>query len=166
MAVKNTIAIIASTEEKAAAIVSKLSVKNYRLLLVEKQQHQFAELCHAIQKEYPGMEVEVMNCMKDSCWEADVIILDIPPVDDEAVAEMIKDVATQKVIINFLKDQHSLIHKNDLQLLLKHSRVVNVFNKSDSVKILGTGIDDNTVLFVSDLLNRKSENVTGINNLL
>lgn len=157
MATKGTIALIASTLERTIAIVNKLSVKNYRLLLVSKYENEFDEFSQKIQIDHPGMEVDVITCMKDGCWEADIIILDVPPTEQREVAAMIMEVATQKLVINFSNDYRLTFDENNLQKLLKHSKVVNVSDTSNSFEILEPLTDITTASFVSDLLS-KSEN--------
>jgi len=85
MALKKTIAIIASTNEKATAIVNKISLKNYRLLLLSKYANQFDQLAGHLKSWQPGAEFEIIDCMKDGCWEADIIVLDIPYHEEKAV---------------------------------------------------------------------------------
>src|SRR5664280_1901520 len=117
MAAKKTIAIIASTNEKAAAIVNRLFPENYRLLLLSKYANQFIELLTEIASRHPNVELDLIDCMKDGCWEADIIILDIPYDEETEVAALIKEVSTQKIVVSFSENENS-----ELQNLLKYSK--------------------------------------------
>ena len=151
MATKNTIAIIASTEERAQAIVNAISVNNFRLLFIEKQPSELGALQQRLLTSHPGTEVDVMNCVKDGCWEADIIILSISPAEEEKVAEQIREVATQKVVLNFSQDYQSF-SRNSLQNLLKHSKVVNVLNDNGQLEINDEAISLDTGHLISCLL--------------
>ena len=149
MAVKNTIAVIASTKEKAKAIVQKISKKNCRILLVSKHENEYVQLKTEIQSEYPGMELDTIDCMKDGCWEADVIMMDVSEDEKKEVAEMIKEVATQKVVISF-SDSEKDGFEESLQKLLNHSRVIKVSANVCNLAI--TGNDEDAIHAASSLL--------------
>jgi 8-hydroxy-5-deazaflavin:NADPH oxidoreductase len=160
MAAKKTIAIIASSNEKATAIVNKLPVENVSLLLLAKYANQFIELSTEMQSKYPGIELDIIDCMKDGCWEADIIILDIPRHEEKQVAELIKEVSTQKIVVSFSENKNAF-ENEELENLLKYSKVVKAFNTTGSQEISLYGKDDDVVLEVSDLLkNSKRSKVT------
>ena len=154
MAAKKTVAIIASTEQKAAAVVSKFLVEDYRLLLLAKEPNQLSELSTEIKLKHPALEFEVINCLKDGCWEADIIILDVLCGEQKEVAEMIKEVATQKPVVSFSD------HENvELQHLLKYSRVVTV-RTNDSNETSLCGKDHDALMEVSEILKNVSRSKT------
>lgn len=148
MAVKNTIAIIASTKEKAKAIVQKIANKKCRVLLVSKHENEYLELHTQIQSQYPALEVDTIDCMKDGCWEADVIIMNLNEDEEKEVSEMIREVATQKLVISFSDSEKGYSEEN-LQKLLSHSRIVKV---SSSGKMEITGNDEGAIHAASALL--------------
>lgn len=162
MALKKTIAIIASTNEKATAIVNKITLKNYRLLLLSKYANQFDQLAGQLQSWQPGAEFEIIDCMKDGCWEADIIVLDIPYHEEKAVAQLIKEVATQKIVVSFSENKNQFKNQ-ELENLLKYSKIVKALNTDASYILYGK--DPNIVLEVSDILKnpnklkRQSNNV-------
>lgn len=138
MAVKNTIAVIASTKEKAKAIVQKISDKNCRILLVSKHENEYVQLQTEIQSQYPELELDTTDCMKDGCWEADVIMLKLSKDEEKEVAEIIREVATQKLVISFSDIEKGCSEEN-LQRLLSYSRVIKVSGSGNggSMKITG-----------------------------
>jgi predicted dinucleotide-binding enzyme len=153
MALKKTIAIIASTDEKAAAIVNKLALDNFRLLILSKYANQFRKLSKDIASNHPNVELELIDCMKDGCWEADIIILDIPYDEETEVAALIKEVATQKIVLSFSENESS-----ELQNLLKYSKIVSAFNTPGSAQISVCGKDHDAVLEVSGILKNLAQN--------
>ena len=147
MAAKKTIAIITSTEQKTSAVVNKFSGEGYRLLLLEKELNQLSELSAEIKLTHPALEFEVVNCLKDGCWEADIIILDISCGEQKEVAELIKEVATQKPVISFSD------HENiELENSLKYSKVVTVVKKGASNETSLCGKDHDALIEVSEIL--------------
>src|SRR6185312_2431618 len=127
MEAKKTIAIIASTEQKTTAVVDKFGAENYRLLLLQKESNQLSNVSTEIKQKYPALEFEVIDCLKDGCWEADIIVLDISCGEQKEVAELIREVATQKPVISFSD------HENiELENSLKYSKVVTVVKTYDS----------------------------------
>jgi hypothetical protein len=150
MATKNTIAVIASTKEKAKAVVQKIADKNCRVLLVSKHDDEYLQLQKEIQFQFPSIEFETIDCMKDGCWEADVIVMNVNEDEEKPVAEMIKEVAIQKVVISF-SDKENGCCENDLQKLLHYSRVIKVFN-SGSASLSIRGNDAEALQYASSLL--------------
>ncbi len=119
MATKKTIAVITSSPAKASAIADTFLREKCNLLLVTDETEGYDKISADIKKKSRSCKTEVHHCMKDGCWEADAIIMDVGKKNEEEVASLIKEVATQKVVINITRD---LTDKN-LQQLLPYSRV-------------------------------------------
>lgn len=138
MNTKQTIAIIGATGNMGSAIGKSLARGNYRLLLKSGNQEALHALVQEIKKINPHADAEANACPKDASWEADIIILAIPYGAEKEVAEKIKEVANQKVVIsiaNAVNDTYDgLVTPADssaaeeLQKLLPHSKVVKAFN--------------------------------------
>ncbi len=147
MAAKKTIVIITSTEQKTSAVVNKFSGEDYRLLLLEKEPSQLSKVSTEIKLKYPALEFEVVDCLKDGCWEADIIVLDVSCGEQKEVADVIKEVATQKPVISFSD------HENiELENSLKYSKVVTVVKTSDSNETSLCGKDHDAMMEVSEIL--------------
>ncbi len=157
MAIKKTIAIIASTNEKVTAIVNNLSIENCRLLLISKYANQFSELSTAILSTQPNIELDVIDCMRDGCWEADIIILNISDDEQQEVAELIKEVATQKIVISFSENGN-----DELQDLLKYSKVIKVFNAINCQPLSFWGKDQDAALEAADIFKNSRQNKEAI----
>jgi NADPH-dependent F420 reductase len=138
MQTKQTIAIIGATGNMGSAISKSLAKGNYRLLLKSNKQEELNSLVEEIKQSNPSADVEPMACPKDASWEADIIIAAVPYQAEKEVAERIKEVANQKIVIsiaNPLNEQYNgLVTSPDtsaaeeLQKLLPHSKVVKAFN--------------------------------------
>lgn len=133
MRTKQTIIIIGAGEKKGADIAKALSKGNYRLLLNDKESTRLKNVLEDIKGVNASADVEVIDCSFNGCWEADIIILTVPAIEEEAVANKIKNVANQKVVISIAnqsgEDQTGLTEAevtsaNILQRILAHSKVL------------------------------------------
>src|SRR5687767_13539901 len=134
MQTKQTIAIIGATGKMGSAIAKSLAKGNYRLLLKSNKQSELDKLVKEIKEVTPSAEVEGMACPKEASWEADIIIPAVPYRAQEEVAQKIKDVANQQIVIsiaNPLNETYTGLTTNsdtsaaeELQKLLPHSKIV------------------------------------------
>ena len=138
MQTKRTIAIIGASGNMGAAIAKALAKGNDRLLLISKEEEKLEVLKAAITNEHPLADVEGMSCAMHGSWEADIIILATPYEAQTDIAEKIREVASQKIVIsiaNPLNTTYDALVTNpntsaaeELQALLPHSKVVKAFN--------------------------------------
>ena len=149
MAVRKTIAIIETAGN--TAIVKSLAKGNNRLLLIGEDNDKLTNLANEIIEAVPTAEIEIMNCAFDGCWEADIIILDVPYAAQKEVAEKIRDVATGKTIISIYNNaEETLSNKNNeaLQKLLPYSKIVHLTataKTDEAIDTLIAGIDAETL---------------------
>jgi hypothetical protein len=135
---KKTIAIVGATEKEGTQIAGKIANKHNRLLLVSENMEKLISLQNILSKKDPDAEIETIECVKDGCWEADIILLAVQPEDEKKVAEMMKEVATQKIVGSL---SENTIPVDELQKILPYSRLVKVSGISDSKNISVTGND-------------------------
>jgi hypothetical protein len=138
MRTKQTIAIIGASGTMGSAIAKSLCKGNYKLLLCSNEPGKIETLIHDIKSTNSLADVEISDCFKEACWEADIIIAAVPYASEQEVAERIKEVANQKIVIsiaNPLNETYTgLITAADtsaaeeLQKLLPHSKVIKAFN--------------------------------------
>ena len=138
MNTKQTIAIIGATGNMGSAIAKSLAKGNYRLLLKSGNAEKLSALVAEIQQTNPDVEVEGMACPKDASWEADIIIPAVPYEAQKEVAEKIKEVANQKIVISIANPLNQTYDgmvttpdssaAEELQKLLPHSKVIKAFN--------------------------------------
>src|SRR6478672_12798464 len=100
MHTKQTIAVIGATGNMGMAISKSLAKGNYRLLLRANDTEKVGSLINDIKTTNAGADVEAINCPVDACWEADIIIAAVPYGAEKEVAEKIRDVANQKIVIS------------------------------------------------------------------
>ena len=173
MAIKKTIVIIGASGEMGSAIAKTLVNSNYRLLLTSRDKSKVGKLSAYLKRNNPTAEVAVIECEKEACWEADIILLAVPYRVEKEVAEKIREVATQKVVIdvsNPLNESfdHLIIGRDisaaeELQKALPNSKVVKAFStifatdfsrpieESKQIKTFIAGDDEEALQTVSEL---------------
>ena len=155
MHTKQTIAIIGATGNMGSAIAKSLAKGNYRLLLKSSRQDELQGLVKDIQTNTPGAEIEAAVCPKDASWEADIIIAAVPYQAEKEVAEKIRDVANQKIVIsisNPLNESYDGLTTTpdtsaaeELQKLLPYAKVVKAFNTTFAADFTAPVIDGKQV---------------------
>jgi 8-hydroxy-5-deazaflavin:NADPH oxidoreductase len=137
MATKKTIAIIGASGSMGSAIAKSLAKGNYRLLLITHHRDKGEQIINEIKSINPSADVHSMACPFDASWEADIIIPAVAYKVEKEVAEKIREVATQKIVVsisnplnenNGLKTGESKSAAEELQNHLPHSKVIKAFN--------------------------------------
>src|SRR6185503_20241195 len=100
MAQKKSIAIIGATEKNGEEIAIQLSRGDYDLLLISNNKEALDHLSERIKTHQLKAEINFIECVKEGCWEADIIILAIPDDEEKRAAELMKEVATQKIVVD------------------------------------------------------------------
>ena len=155
MRTKQTIAVIGATGSMGSAIAKSLSKGNYRLLLFTKDKNKLKKLEKEIAAAYPAADVEPVNCSYTASWEADVIIVAVPYAAEKEVADKIRKVANQKIVIsiaNPLNESYDALvtapntsAAEELQNLLPHSKVIKAFNTTFAADFAQPVIDGKQV---------------------
>ncbi len=152
MAVKKTIAIAGATEEVFIALANKLVNNNYRVLLLSSDKNELSKTLKDIKNKVKA-EIELIDCIKEGCWEADIIVLAVPPYAQKEVAEKIKEVATQKIVISISDYENQPDDEiKELQRLLPHSKVVNASNTSQSIEAFIAADEYEAVKTISEII--------------
>jgi len=141
MAVKKTIAIVGATEKEGRKIANQFACMPYRFLFISNKTIELEELTNNILQKNPEAEIEILECVKDGCWEADIIILAVAAQQNQKVAGLIKEVATQKIVVEISDKEKNV---NELQKILPYSKLVKVSGNFQSQEIEING-DDETV---------------------
>ena len=174
MVTKKTIAIIGASGRMGSAIAKSLSKGNYRLLLFAHNQEKVHEIIKEIRKFNPTADVDSMGCVFDASWEADIIIPAVNYGVEKQVAERIKDVATQKIVISISNPLNEMYDglitpanssaAEELQTYLPNSKVVKAFNtvfagdfaqsviNEKQVDVFVAGNDEESIKTVSELV--------------
>ena len=135
---KQTIAIIGAGGNMGSAIARNIADGNYRLLLFDQNPEELSVLAEEIRKQVSNADVTPMDCAHDCGWEADIIILAVPHKAEKEIADQVRDVATQKIVVSIanpvdedfrqLTTDPDISAAEELQQWLPHSRVVKAFN--------------------------------------
>ena len=118
---KQTIAILDTTTEDGKMIAMELAA-DYRLLLFGHESRQLEQFEKELRRLHPNADLDFPGCVFEASWEADVIIMN--SVDEKQVAENIREVATQKLVIELT----GTLNKTGLQQLLPNSKIRQVEN--------------------------------------
>jgi predicted dinucleotide-binding enzyme len=136
--VRTAVAIIGATGRMGSAIAKALAKGPYRLLLFSHNTEKLEQLKEEIRTTTPSADLDCVGCPADASWEADIIIPAVPYVNEKEVAEKIRAVATQKVVVsisnplnetyNGLLTSPNTSAAEELQQQLPSSKVVKAFN--------------------------------------
>ena len=155
MAVKKTIAIVGATEKAGVEIAKKFSFIPCRLLLVSNNEEQLLQLYKYISQQNPTAEIDTIGCVKEGCWEADIIILAVPGWEEKHAAKLMKEVATQKIVV--------VLSNAGLERALPYSKVVTVSDIYASNEIFISGPDKAVNEEIIKIFNQAGYQVT-VNN--
>ena len=138
MNTKQTIAVIGASGNMGSAISKSLSKGNYRLLLFSYEKEKIEALVNEIKNSHAAADLEALECPTDASWEADVIILAVPFQAEKELAEKIREVANQKIVISIANPLNEAYDglvtspgtsaAEELQKLLPNAKVVKAFN--------------------------------------
>lgn len=138
MKTKQTIAVIGASGNMGSAISKSLSKGNYRLLLCSDDQDKVRATLNDIKGSHPSADVEVIDCSEQASWEADIIIAAVPYQAEKDLAQKIKELANQKIVISIANPLNETYNglvtapdtsaAEELQKLLPNSKVVKAFN--------------------------------------
>lgn len=138
MNTKQTIAVIGASGNMGSAISKSLAKGNYRLLLFSNEKEKIEALVNEIKNNHAAADLEALECPTDASWEADVIILAVPFKAEKELAEKIREVANQKIVISIANPLNEAYDglvtspgtsaAEELQKLLPNSKVVKAFN--------------------------------------
>lgn len=150
MVTKETIAIVGLPNKTCKKLVAKLVQENCRLLLIAGEKSAYLELFDQDFLNLHQADIEILDCAKDGCWEADIIVLK-GEEKDKKLLERIKEVSTQKIVIgvSVIDDSSKtpLYEANNLQLHFPYSKVVHVLNTgSAEVYIAGDYSEANQIV--------------------
>ena len=109
MATQLTIAIIGAGSLTGKKSAKKLAVGNNRLLLADENRKELLLLKKEIESGAPGVEVEIMDCIKEAGWEADIVVLALNWQKEREIFTMIKPFITGKTLISFSRDNNCLL---------------------------------------------------------
>lgn len=151
MQTKQTIAVIGASGNMGSAISKNLSKGNYRILLFANDKEKVETVVNDIKSYNAAADVEALECPTDASWEADIIVFAVPYQAEKELAERIRAVANQKIVISIAnplnETYNGLVTSPDtsaaeeLQKLLPNSKVVKAFNTTFAADFASPVID-------------------------
>ena len=141
MSSKKSIAIVGATEEKGIELFHKIAKSESRFLLVSGEKEKLETLVNEYSFSHPHVETEITNCVKNGCWEADIIFIAVSDFDEEEITGLMKEVATQKIVVT-LSDKYDFVKK--IHHKLPFSKLVNV-DPSNAENMIIQGEDEEAV---------------------
>lgn len=168
MGIKKTIAVAGVTGRREMVLANKLSTGSYRVLIIAENKDQADKLTEFVDRSVPDNEIEIIQCAREGCWEADIIILAVPDDKKKAIAGKIQDVSTQKIVagISGVKTACSTSpgENSELEKLFPYSRVINACHITGTSNIYITGRDVEAVDIFSDIARFAGFDPTGAEN--
>lgn len=155
MKTKQTIAVIGASGNMGSAISKSLAKGNYRLLLFSENENKIQPVLDEIKGNNPSADVEITDCSKQASWEADIIILAVPHNAEKGIAEKIREVSNQKIVISIANPLNESFDglttppdtsaAEELQKLLPNAKVVKTFNTTFAADFASPIIDGKQV---------------------
>ncbi|HSN08947.1 MAG TPA: hypothetical protein VLS85_07905, partial [Hanamia sp.] len=131
-----------------SAIVNQFAFMPYRFLLVSNNPNELYQFTKKITNEYPDAEIESLECVKDGCWEADIIIIAVEAAEEKRVAELMKEVATQKIVVVISQNENDC---KELDKVLPYSKIVKAFVNFETNEIFLTGKNETVNQEISNI---------------
>ncbi len=131
MYTKQVVAVIGASGKMGSALAKTLSKGNYRILLHSLKTNEVDRLLDEIKSNNPSADIEIVDDYVEIGWEADAVILAVPYAVEKLVAENIKSVVNQKVIISISNPLTSqgISGAEELQKQLPNAKVIKAFTK-------------------------------------
>ena len=137
MNTKQVVAVIGASGKMGSALAKTISKGNYRILLNSSKTNKVECLLHEIKSNYSSADIDIVDNYVEIGWEADAVILAVPYEAEKEIAERMRSVVNQKVIIsvsNPLKDHYDglltegISAGEELQKHLPNAKVIKAFN--------------------------------------
>lgn len=157
MAQKKSIAIIGATNKNGEEIAIQLSRGDYDLLLISNDKEAMDHLSEKMKTLQSRAEINFIECVKDGCWEADIIIVAIPHNEEKMVAKLMKEVATQKIVVDFSNEKNA---GDELNSILPYSKLVRISGDFPSKEIIISGDNEAANEEISQIFNQVGYHIT------
>lgn len=148
MEVQETIAFIGGAGKNCPVLMKKMAQGKLRLLFLYNEEEKILDFVDQLRSgQVNEADIEVVNCVTDSCWEADIIAFVDPEAVEAEVLEKIKSVATQKIVL-LIHTEHAgqsssySCKMEDLERDLPYSKIVIVKVDSATMKAEISGSDE------------------------
>ena len=160
MEVQETIAFIGGAGKNCPVLMKRMAQGKLRLLFLYNEEEKIQDFVEQLKSEQDrDADIEVVNCVTTSCWEADIIAFVDPEAIEADVLEKIKTVATQKIVL-LINTEHGekttsySCKMEDLKRDLPYSKIVVVKVDSATMKAELSGTDEEALDTVFQVLKK------------
>ncbi len=156
MAVEETIAVVGFRSNNPSIFLENLKNQDVRLLIIPAGEGEKVSLNKQFENNSTKAEIEVLDCAKDGCWEADIIAF-LNPVDlEESLLDRIKEVAIQKPVLYIFEEAsaETEVKAEKLQEKLSNSIILKVKIDSEKESAIVSGTDSQYIKQVSAMLRK------------
>lgn len=156
MAVEETIAVVGLRSDIPSVFVEKLKNQDVRLLIIPEGEKEKVSLNKHFENNVTNAEIEVLDCARDGCWEADIIAFLDPVAPEESLLNRIKEVAVQKPVLSVFEKASAEAASNaeKLQERLHNSIVLKVKIDPEKESATISGTDPQSIEQVAVMLKR------------
>lgn len=156
MTVKETIACIGGGKRTDIPFLKRLAQAPLHLLFISNGETTKEEVLNQLGGTKIQAEIDWMECAKEGCWEADMIIFinlsEIEPV----LLDRIKEVATQKIVLCIStegQEKKAVVNAQvkTLRGALPHSKITGVLIEGEEAQVEITGKDPEAIGVITDL---------------
>jgi hypothetical protein len=124
--------------------------------LISPDEDKLKQVSDEVLIHFADAEVEAIACVKEGCWEADTIMLAGSILPTIELAQRIKDVATQKILVQLVSGNNASLLPYDiasLQEMLPYSKILTftIDEKTSPEEITISGKDDEAVKAIRDI---------------
>lgn len=117
MTTHTSISILGAGTDKGQRLLAALSDLDINILLAAHGEEEHAVINDLLTRIKPRAVVEVQQCAREGCWEADIILLFPGMAQMKELSDAIRDVVTQKTVVVFEE-------MNGMQEYLPFSKIV------------------------------------------
>ena len=151
--VKKTIAILGDTGRLSTGLMEDLMRQDLRLLFISENDSKNITLKEQLERDNTAAEVEFTSCEREGCWEADIIALTPMENISTGLIRKIKEVATQKIVLE-ISEENKTSGNSNLAGLLPYSKVIEIKFNSPQKEFAVTGKDEESIYQVRSIFEK------------
>ena|SRR5690606_22707791 len=150
-------AILGDSGKFSPEMIDMLMKQDLRLLFISENDTKHIELREQLGSVNTTAEIEFTSCEREGCWEADIITLGPEENFSTALIQKIKEVATQKIVLE-ISEMNNTTERSDLKELLPYSKVIKIQIDHAKQEFMVTGKDENALLEIRSIFEQAGYN--------
>jgi len=156
MRVKETIAFIGAADNSCKELSNRLASAQYPLIFVANEGEPLAILSQQISDRMPQGDISRVECAKEGCWQADIIIFCPLQDADAALLQKIEAVTTRKILVHLSdkKDSGQSFFEGSkiFREALPNTQFVQLFPGTDPETMQVENFDDEAPVIIAQIL--------------